>query len=296
MNNPPVISMNKITKRYAKRTVLDNLDWQVQSGDVVALLGKNGAGKSTLLEGIMGLKDINSGDMEYWGKPWDELPESDRQKIAFVPQKCFGYEWMKVKDFLSYLGSFFPSWNAEYCYSLMDRWGLKPNQAVKELSSGQTQIMHGILAISTKPELLILDEPVAHLDPHLRRQFVGELVELGIEKNATVIFSSHIISDLERVATKIALLQEGAITRVHNVDELKLDIAHVKIFSNKPLEQTEEFVELSDWKIQPAGATAKILAPLKNSLDSIREKTKIKIETTPLSLEDWYLEVSHASV
>ena len=293
--NPAIISIKNMTKSYQEKTVLNSLNWHIQKGDIIALLGKNGAGKSTLLETIMNLRELDSGELRLWDNNWHKLPQNKREKIAFVAQDTAGFEWMRVKDFLTYLGSFFPTWDHQYCDKLRDRWDLDPNQKVGDLSGGQTQILHVIQALSVKPELLILDEPVAHLDPNMRRGFISELIELACEMETTVIFSSHIISDLERVANKVALLNEGTIEFYHEVELLKSSIAHIKIAADEPLEQTDYFAEVVNWRKQTQGATASIVKPMQKSLQDFIKNSPNPIEYIPMSLEDWYLEVSNAS-
>jgi len=293
--NPAIISIKNMTKSYQEKTVLNSLNWHIQKGDIIALLGKNGAGKSTLLETIMNLRELDSGELRLWDNNWHKLPQNKREKIAFVAQDTAGFEWMRVKDFLTYLGSFFPTWDHQYCDKLRDRWDLDPNQKVGDLSGGQAQILHVIQALSVKPELLILDEPVAHLDPNMRRGFISELIELACEMETTAIFSSHIISDLERVANKVALLNEGTIEFYHEVELLKSSIAHIKIAADEPLEQTDYFAEVVNWRKQTQGATASIVKPMQKSLQDFIKNSPNPIEYIPMSLEDWYLEVSNAS-
>lgn len=294
MDNP-IVSISSLTKSYHKTPVLKALDWQIEQGDIVALLGRNGAGKSTLLESIMNLRQFDEGELKLWDLHWNNLPQSQREKIGFVAQDTSGFEWMKVKDFLSYLGGFFPGWDQKYCFGLSDKWNLDPKKRVGDLSGGQKQILRVIQSLSIKPELLILDEPVAHLDPNMRRQFLSELIELTCELNTTVIFSSHIVSDLERVANKVALLLDGQIDYYFDVEELKSCIAHVKLSSTDELKQTQDFAELINWRSQQNGAIATVAKPLSKPIEVIANENQIQLEKIPMSLEDWYLEVSHAT-
>jgi len=280
-------------KFYKDKQVLKDLNWEIDKGDIVALLGKNGSGKSTLIESIMNLRNLQSGELKIWGHHWKDLPQEKRDKIGFVAQDIGGFEWMRVKEFLNYLGSFFPSYDKVYCDELRSRWNIDSMQKVAELSGGQTQILHVIQAISIQPELLILDEPVAHLDPNMRRKFISELINLCFEHQTTVLFSSHIISDLERVANKVALLKDGKIQMNYDIEELKANIAHLKISANGPLEQTEYYSELKNWHAYANGATAKLVLPMSQSIEEFINKAPHAIEATPISLEDWYLEVSH---
>lgn len=288
-----ILSINNLNKSYKDKQVLDDLNWEIQKGEIIALLGKNGAGKSTLLESIMNLREYQSGELQLWGNNWKDLPQKNRDKIGFVAQDIAGFEWMRVHQFLNYLGSFFTNWDKAYCEDLISRWGIDPQQKVGELSGGQTQILHVIQAISIRPELLILDEPVAHLDPNMRRKFISELINVSAENNTTIIFSSHIISDLERVANKVALLKDGTIQMNYDIEELKSNIAHLKISSDKPLEQSEYYSQLKSWHSYASGATAKLVIPLDKSIDEFVKNAPHDIEVTPISLEDWYLEVSN---
>jgi len=135
----PIISIRSLSKSYSLTTVLSDLNWQVRQGDIVGLVGKNGAGKSTLLETIMNLRDPDFGELKLWGDPWSELPQSKREKISFVSQDIKGFEWMKVKDFLNYIGGFFPSWDRNYSDQLRDRWNLDPDKKISKLSGGQAR-------------------------------------------------------------------------------------------------------------------------------------------------------------
>jgi ABC-2 type transport system ATP-binding protein len=295
MNNP-IISITNLSKSYKEHNVLNNLNWQVEQGDIVALLGKNGAGKSTLLESIMNLREVNQGDIKIWGQNWHKLSQELREKIGFVAQDNVGFEWMRVQDFLAYLGGFFANYDVKYCAKISDGWGLDPKKKIADLSGGQKQILHVIQALSIKPELLILDEPVAHLDPSMRRQFISELIELACEMNSTVIFSSHIISDLERISNKVALLKNGQIHTYQEVEPLKSHIAYLKIVGDQTLLQSEYYKELTNWKNHATGATATILSPLGQPIKQFIESAPHKIEVTPMNLEDWYLEVNNESI
>lgn len=288
-----VVSIKGMTKSYGKYNVLDNLDWTVEKGDIVALLGKNGAGKSTLLESVMNLRSMESGELLLWNKKWSELPQKKREKIGFVAQDTVGFEWMKAGDFLTYLGGIFATFDMNYCNQLRENWNLDANKRVGELSGGQTQILHVIQALSIRPDLLVLDEPVAHLDPVMRRQFISELVDQACDNETTVIFSSHIISDLERVANKVALLKDGKISRYHDVEALKSSIARLKINANEDIQNLEYYKNLSHWYTHDNGATALITSPLAVPLSQFIDEAPNPIETMPMTLEDWYLEVNH---
>ena len=295
MTEKNTVALSNIIKNYDSKNVLNSLSWDVQAGQIIALLGKNGSGKTTLLECIMNIRQIQSGEIKLWDYSWDELPQDKREKIAYVSQEIQGFEWMRSYDFVDYLGGFFPQYDKHYAQRLILNWGIDGNTKISNLSKGQKQILHIIQALSIKPELLILDEPVAHLDPSMRRKFVAELIDCAYENKITILFSSHIISDVERVASHVAILNNKKFALEYDLEQLKSSIAYLKIAADKPLSQTEYFKGLCDWQSYTHGATAKIIAPLAQGLDDFIKNAPNKIEATAMSLEDWYLEVNHAT-
>ena len=291
-----IINIKQLSKSYENKHVLRSLDWEIQQGDIVALLGKNGAGKTTLLESVMSLLEFQSGEVLIWGQPWKGLKQEQRERISFVAQDTSGFEWMKVKTYLSFMGGFFSNWDKSYVKQLCNKWQLDSTQQVGKLSGGQKQILRVIQALSSRPEIIILDEPVAHLDPNMRRQFLAELIDLSCDNNTTVIFSSHIVSDLERVANKVALLVDGVIQSYYEIEQLKSCIGKVKIPTKTGGEvdtSEEKYAKLVNWHHYSGGATASLTQPVSGSIDEYIASLGDEVEFTPLSLEDWYLEVSN---
>ncbi len=286
-----VIKIEHVSKSYQNLKVLADLDMQVQPGQIVGLVGRNGAGKTTLIESIMGLRELEEGKIDIWQHPLGELAQQQKEQIGFVPQDSIGFEWMRVKQYLDYFGSFFSHWDKVYSRTLTQRWQLDENSRIADLSGGQQQILQVIQALSIRPQLLILDEPVAHLDPNMRRQFLSELVELTCELGTTVLFSTHIISDLERVASHIALLNSGKITHFYELEELKAHAASL-LFESKVAE-AQQFDHLINWQSINNGSKAILASPEGPSVSSIEQQLGVSIKSHPLSLEDWYLEVTN---
>jgi ABC-2 type transport system ATP-binding protein len=289
--NQTVVELDKVTKSYSKTNVLDQLSGQIKQGQILGLVGRNGAGKTTLLESVMGLKTIDSGKISIWNHQIGELNEQQKQRIGFVPQDSIGFEWMKVADYLNYFGGFFDNWDQTYSQQLVSRWKIDKKQRISDLSGGQQQILQVIQALSIKPKLLILDEPVAHLDPNMRRQFLAELVDLTCELGTTVIFSTHIISDLERVASHIALLENGRIEYFCELEELKQYTAQL-IFKSSPRDKSV-YPELINWSQSGNGGTAVLALPNPQVIKNLEQEIGSEVTIMPISLEDWYLEVTH---
>jgi ABC-2 type transport system ATP-binding protein len=220
MNTNPTANMRGLTLAYGKKPVLRELDWQLHSGQVIGLLGRNGAGKTTLLEAMLGLRELQGGTVELFGEPGPHLSDATRARIGYVPQRSDLFEGFTADQLLAYFRSFYPRWNTAKVDGLMSRWGIARDQPIARMSGGQQQRLSIIRALAHEPDLLVLDEPVASLDPAGRREFLRELVDQVLDRGTTVVLSTHILSDLERVAFNVAFLRDGRISVQAPLDEL----------------------------------------------------------------------------
>lgn len=212
-----------VTKSFSSHAVLNGLDWHVKPGQVIGLLGRNGAGKSTLIECLLGLRELDAGHVSIYGEDVSNLSEETRARIGYVPQKSDLFEWLTPDQMLAYFKALYPRWNEAKVEGLLERWGftrLMRSKAIGKLSGGERQRLSIIRALAHDPSLLVLDEPVSALDPVARRDFLRELVDGVIERDTTVIFSTHILTDLERVAMDVAFLKDGKIALQGGLDAL----------------------------------------------------------------------------
>ncbi|MES2148162.1 MAG: ABC transporter ATP-binding protein [Pseudomonadota bacterium] len=229
--NQAVVELKALSKSYDGRRVLDALDWSIAPGQVIGLLGRNGAGKSTLIECMLGLREADGGALSIFGAGVDALPDPVRARIGYVPQKSDLFEWLTPVQMLDYFKALYPHWNTFKVEALLTRWGFDGNlrhKAIGKLSGGEKQRLSIIRALAHDPQLLILDEPVSALDPVGRRDFLRELIDGVIERGTTVLFSTHILSDLERVALEVAFLKDGRIVLQGSLDTL-LDGARLSL-------------------------------------------------------------------
>jgi ABC-2 type transport system ATP-binding protein len=214
------VSLQGLDVTFGSQRVLDALDWSLPTGQVVGLLGRNGAGKTTLIEALLGLREPDAGTALLFGQPSERLSDAARARIGYVPQRSDLFEWLTADQLLAYFRSFYPRWNAAKVDGLMSRWDIARDKPISKLSGGQQQRLSIVRALAHEPELLVLDEPVASLDPAGRRDFLGGLVEQVADRGTTIVFSTHILSDLERVAVDVAFLTGGKIALHAPLDEL----------------------------------------------------------------------------
>lgn len=224
-----VLQLRGVTKRFKQKTVLDQLDFSVPRGSVTGLLGKNGAGKTTLLKCALGLQSPQSGTITVLGADSRQLSGTAKARLAYVPQEVSLYPWMKIRQVVAYTAAFYPRWNTPLIERLIKDWEINPEDKVGPLSTGQLQKLGILLALGHEPELLILDEPVASLDPAVRRQFLATLLDIALTGERTVLFSTHITSDLERVADRVAILKDGRIVYDDELALLKESVKRLRV-------------------------------------------------------------------
>ena len=226
--NETTIELRGIKKSYEEKSVLKGLDLTVQKGSVLGLLGTNGAGKTTLIKCALGLIRPQSGEARLLGDPaWTLSPEA-KSRIGYVPQIINLYQWMMVQDVIDYTAAFYPNWNHDLVTRLIKELDIPAGDFIEPLSVGQLQKVAILLALGHEPDLLILDEPAASLDPKARRQFLQMIIDMAEPGKRTVLFSTHITSDLERVADSVAILKSGVIAWHGSLEELK-EQTHVNL-------------------------------------------------------------------
>ncbi|MEM9944016.1 MAG: ABC transporter ATP-binding protein [Planctomycetota bacterium] len=215
------LSLDNVTKSFDGKNVLDGVSLDLEPGTITGLLGRNAAGKTTLIRAAVGLLQIDSGEAKVFGyRSWDS-PAAIRRRIGYVSQKYDDMLWHKVGDALKLVASFYETWDQRLVDRFCEEWDVPLDKTISTLSGGQQQKIGIVLAIGHRPDLLILDEPVASLDPVARQEFLRTLLMLNDEIGQTILFSSHITTDIERIAADVAILHEGKITYHGSLDELK---------------------------------------------------------------------------
>lgn len=214
-----VLSSQKVGKRYGRRWALSECDLEIPAGHVVGLVGPNGAGKTTLLHLAVGLLNPSAGRIEVLGNPPSDDPVQ-LARVGFVAQDTPTYARLTVDDHLALGRHMNPNWDTAMARQRIEDLDLDPKQRAGTLSGGQRAQLALTLAVAKRPEFLILDEPVASLDPLARREFLQSLMEVVAEQGVSVVLSSHLVADLERVCDYLVVLVASRVQVAGEVDEL----------------------------------------------------------------------------
>ncbi len=222
-----LMEIRNITKSYGT-FALQNVNLNVQSGTITGLVGANGAGKSTLIKLVLGLLPPDSGEIRLFGQNAFQDSQALRQRIGFVQESPTLFAHLRVKELGQVVAPFYPTWNEATFRRLCDLFELPVRKSFKQLSQGTRMKTALALALSHDADLLLLDEPTSGLDPLVRREVLNLLLEAIQDENKAVLFSTHITSDLERVADHVAILKAGRLVVSGAKDELLESWALVK--------------------------------------------------------------------
>jgi ABC-2 type transport system ATP-binding protein len=213
------IEADNLGKRYGQKWALSECTLAIPAGKVVGLVGPNGAGKTTLLQLAVGLLQPSAGSISVLDERPGVTPDQ-LARVGFVAQDTPTYAGLSIADHLHFGGWMNPSWDAKLAEERIGRLGLDPRQKAGKLSGGQRAQLALTLAVAKRPELLVLDEPVASLDPLARREFLQGLMEIVVEYGTSVILSSHLVADLERVCDYLVVLIDSRVQLAGDIDEL----------------------------------------------------------------------------
>ena len=190
-------------------------------GAVYGLVGANGAGKTTLIKHVLGLLRAESGSVRVFGHDPVAEPVAVLSRIGYLSEENDLPGWMRVDELIRYSRAFYPAWDDAYAKDLLQEFALDPTARIKNLSKGQKARAGLLIALAYRPELLVLDEPSSGLDPIVRRDILGAIVRTIADEGRTVLFSSHLLDEVERISDRVAMLKGGRILFTGELDEIK---------------------------------------------------------------------------
>jgi ABC-2 type transport system ATP-binding protein len=290
VNNLTPLNLTAIKKSYGGKPVLDGATLTLARGDIVGLLGSNGAGKTTLLKIALGICAPDSGTAQLFSEPSLSMSDAAKAQLAYVPQDPGLFSWLTGLDVLNMMRGLYSNWDHAEALALAVRWQVPLSAVISSLSPGQRQRLHIVRALATRASLLILDEPVGSLDPAGRRQFLSELMGRCAEQSTTVLFSTHIVSDLERCANKVAILHRGKILLCAELDTLKANLFRVEL----PRSLAEAWQHDAHTLFVRHLTAARSSVVLRGEIDAVEQKLALHHGTTIpllLGLEDFMVEL-----
>lgn len=219
--NGAVIRVEGLVRKFKRKAALDGVSMQVHKGTVHGLVGENGAGKTTLMKHLLGGYRPQAGTVSMFGMDPVKSPVEVLGRLGYLSEERDIPGWMRVRELIWYCKSFYPAWDDDYAESLRERFGLDPKTKVKALSRGERAKAGLLCAITYRPELLLLDEPSSGLDVASRRDILEAIVRTVADEGRTVVFSSHLLEEVERVADTITMLHRGSVVLDGPLDDIK---------------------------------------------------------------------------
>ena len=212
-----LLECKNVTKKFDKKVVLDNINLKIEKGKIYGLLGKNGVGKSTLIKLINDLLTIDEGEILFNNKPIGVFSKSH---ISYLPERTYLDKDMKVESVIKYFEEFYEDFNTKKAYKLLKDLDLKKNKKISKMSKGMQEKLQLILVMSREADLYILDEPLGGVDP-ATRDYILDTILSNFKEGSSVIISTHLISDIERILDNVIFIDKGKITLVSDADKLR---------------------------------------------------------------------------
>jgi len=284
-----LVQCRDLTKRFGSSPGVEEIDLDVRPGEVVGLIGRNGSGKTTLLRHIPGILLPTSGSCRTLGHEARELPAADLARLGYVDQEGDLIPFLTVRDHIDYVRAYYRGWSAALQRRYLDRFDIPTDARVGGLSPGVRQQLAFLLAVCFEPELLVLDEPAAAMDPLARAEFLGLLAELIQNERRAIVLSSHILSDVERIVDRIVILDEGHVIRDTPLDDLRDSYRRVRLTSMTgrlpPVLDVPGTVEAKR-DVDSAVVTVRDVAA--DRIERVAADLRCNWEIVPLALEEIY--------
>ena len=284
-----VVEVTDLSRLFGEKTALDGVSFGAIAGQVYGLVGSNGAGKTTLLKHLLGLLRAESGSVRVFGLDPVCDPVGVLSRIGYLSEERELPEWMRIDELMRYTQAFHPGWDSAYARELLETFGLDPSKKIKELSKGMRAQAGLIAAAAHRPELLILDEPSSGLDAVVRRDILDAIVRAVADDGRTVIFSSHLLDEVERMSDHVTLIHQGRVALSGVLDDVRHTyqrsrVCFVEYLDRPPVLDTELAMEGSGrvWSVVHSGS-------LERFRHSVRAYGGEVVESRDATLEEIFL-------
>jgi len=284
-----VLRTRSLARRFGSVRAVRSVDMEICEGEIYAFLGRNGAGKTTTLNMLMGILRPDDGAIEFFetsnGKRRASVSNEIKQRIGFVSQEQNFYPWMTCQQLGNFVGAFFPTWDSGEFQRLCQIFELPRKRKISALSGGMRVKLALVLALSHRPDMLILDEPTAGLDPVARRELLDAIVTQAQRSRRTTLFSTHRIDEAEQIAHRIGILHQGAMSFQGSLQELTSVVREVVIPRESPRPALPADIQLLQERVRGEHRQLTLLA----AAERWQAPDFPFAESTPLSLEDIFV-------
>lgn len=285
----PVVEIKNVSRQFGDKLALNDVTFRVPPGNVVGLVGENGAGKTTLIKHILGLLKAQSGTVRVFGLDPVADPVGVLSKIGYLSEEPDMPGWMRVRELIRYVAAFYPTWDHEYAERLRQEFELDPMTKVKQLSKGQRARAGLLIALAYRPPLLVLDEPSSGLDPIVRRDILGAIIRTIADEGRTVLFSSHLLAEVERVSDQVAMIKSGRILFCDELDRIKQTHARMTLQFSGPQVKPPSLAGALAWDGSGCEWTAVFAGNAAQFQSAAAAVGARVVEQSPLSLDEIFI-------
>ena len=264
-SNEPVVHVSELTRRFGATTALDSVSLSVTRGAVHGLVGENGAGKTTLIKHVLGLLRAEGGSVRVFGLDPVIDPVGVLARVGYLSEENDLPGWMRVDELIRYSRAFYSAWDDGYAQELTDTFGLDPAAKISHLSKGQKARAGLLIALAYRPDLLVLDEPSSGLDPIVRRDILAAVIRTIADEGRTVLFSSHLLEEVEQVADDVTMISRGRIALSAPLDVIRESHRSVTVRFAEPRNQPPAIAGVLRWDGRGQEWTAVVRAVARES-------------------------------
>lgn len=284
-----VVEAKGLTKYYGAKAAVDGLSFSIPRGIVYALVGRNGAGKTTAMQTLLGFLVPTRGTSSVFGCDSQSLTPEIRSRVGYVAEGHHLYGWMRIRDLARFSGRTHPRWSQKAFRSMMGYFELGEDQRIRSLSNGQRAQVSLAATLACGPELLVMDDPTLGVDAAVRRDFLRGVVDLVTREGRTVLFSTHDLGDVEQIADRVGIMDEGVLRTEATVDELKANVVTYHLTFDGDVPGSAALPRLVDSLVVGNEMTVTVVGPGPDIDDALEKLDTRSCERIDTSLEDIFV-------
>jgi len=284
-----ILNIQNLSKSFGKKRVLEDLNLTLEKGKVYGLLGINGEGKTTLIRMIMGVIPPDKGEIFFKNKKINFRDDSYKKEIGFIAEESIFYSWMSIKELLDFNAAFYPTWNTKKVNAYLERFSLDKKTRIRHLSRGMKLKLGLIVTLASEPEFLILDDPTSGLDVPTRHDFLKEIIRELSEAGTTILFSTHIVHEIEGIIDNLGILKYGRLIIDEDFHELKNSVKRILLTSDKSIEDKITIDGVITQKMSGTQCEMVVYPWTEEKRKEIESLNLNNMEVNPLNLEEIFI-------